>query len=62
MTQEFHCGDLMPGCNFVAKADTEDHLMKKVAMHANIAHNIVRITPEMAKKVRATIRTVAEAK
>ncbi len=62
MAKELRCGDMMPGCKFVATAETEEELLKKVTKHAKEAHNIKEITPELSKKVKGAIRTVAKVK
>ena len=54
--KEMHCGDLMKGCNFVARGATEEEVMKKAAEHAKTAHGMDKITPELAQKVKAAIR------
>jgi predicted small metal-binding protein len=51
-----HCGDLMKGCNFVARGATEEEVMKKAAEHTKTAHGMDKITPELAQKVRAAIK------
>ena len=50
------CGDLMKGCNFVARGATELEVMKKATEHAKAVHGMDKITPEMAQKVKAAIR------
>jgi predicted small metal-binding protein len=51
------CGDLVPGCTWTASAPTEEELLKKVAAHAEQAHDIKEVTPELAAKVKAAIKT-----
>ena len=51
-----HCGDLMKGCDFVARGATEDEVMKQAVVHAKSAHGIDNITPELAEKVKAAIK------
>ena len=51
-----HCGDLMNGCDFVARGATEDEVMKKAAEHAKTAHAMHHLSPEMALRVREAIR------
>ena len=51
-----HCGDLMKGCDFVSRGETELEVMKKAAEHAKMAHGMDKITPELAEKVKAAIR------
>lgn len=49
------CGDLMQGCDFVARGATEDEVMKQAAEHAKTAHGLHHLPPEVAQKVRAAI-------
>jgi predicted small metal-binding protein len=56
MMKAMHCGDLMKGCDFVARGASEDEVMKKAAEHAKSAHGIDNITPELAQKVKAAIK------
>ncbi len=42
MTKVLHCSDLMHGCDYVAKADTEEELMQKAAQHAREKHGCRR--------------------
>jgi len=51
------CGDVVPGCAFTATAATEEDLIKQVAAHAAHDHGVTEITPELAAKVRAAIKT-----
>ena len=51
-----HCGDLMKGCDFVARGETEQEVMKQAAEHAKSAHGMHHITPELAMQVRQAIR------
>jgi predicted small metal-binding protein len=53
--KEIACGDIVPGCEFKASAETEEALLKKVAAHAKEAHG-VDVTPELAAQVRAKIK------
>lgn len=53
--KEVACADLMPGCDFKASAETEDELLKKVAVHAKEKHGL-DVTPELAAQVKAKIR------
>lgn len=50
------CGEVVPGCDFEANAQTDEELMRKVAAHASEAHGVREITPELAEKVKAAIR------
>jgi len=55
MTKVLKCGDLMPGCTFQAKAETEAEVLQAAAAHAKQAHGM-EATPELVEKVKAAIR------
>jgi predicted small metal-binding protein len=59
MEKRLACGDIVPGCKFVATAPTEDELMKKVVAHAAKEHGITDVTPELASQVKAAITETA---
>lgn len=51
-----HCGDLVPGCDFKARAEHEADLMRKVSHHVRDAHPEVRLTPELMQLVKDKTR------
>ena len=51
------CAEIVPDCSFTASATTEEELMKKVVAHAAHDHGITEITPELAAKARAAIKS-----
>jgi len=51
------CAEIVPDCPFTASADTEEELLQKVVAHAAHDHGITEVTPELAEKVKAAIRT-----
>ena len=55
--RQIACGDIVPGCLFTASAATEEELLQKVAEHAAHAHGVAEVTPELAARVKAAIRT-----
>lgn len=57
MAKQLSCGELMQGCAYVALAEDEEELMRKVAAHAAEAHGITEITPELAAQVKAKVKT-----
>jgi predicted small metal-binding protein len=59
MTKHIACGDLVPGCSFTASATSEEELVKKVVAHAAQSHGVTEVTPELAAKVQAAIKTDA---
>jgi predicted small metal-binding protein len=43
-------------CDFVARAETEEEILKTAAEHAATAHEMREIPEEVLEKVRAAIR------
>ena len=56
MPKTLHCRDVGPDCDFVARGDSEEDLMRQVAEHARTVHNIDPVPPELAQKARSVIR------
>ena len=50
------CHEVVPGCGFTARADTEEEVTDRVASHAAQDHGVPEMTPELAAKVKAAIR------
>ena len=53
--KQLACGDVVPGCDFVARAENEAELLHKVAAHAREVHGIQEVTPDLLARVRAKI-------
>jgi len=56
MAKVLRCRDVGMDCDFVARAETEEEILKKAAEHAETAHNMKEISEEVVAKVRAAIR------
>ena len=56
MAKILKCGDLMPGCSFVAEGKDVAEGMAKRAEHAKKDHGMTTMPPEMIPKVEAAIR------
>lgn len=56
-TRYIACGDVVPGCKFIAHATTDAELLSKVVAHAAKDHGIAEVSPELAAKVTAAIKT-----
>jgi predicted small metal-binding protein len=61
MRKILRCGEIVPGCNFVAHGDDEAELLVKAAEHARSAHGVEHMSDELRAKVKATIRDEAPA-
>jgi predicted small metal-binding protein len=51
------CAEIVPDCPFTASAATEEELVQKVIAHAAHDHGITNLTPELAAKVKAAIKS-----
>ena len=56
MTKVVRCSDMVPGCDYVARAESEDELMQKAAQHAREAHGIQTLSPDLAQQIKSKIR------
>jgi predicted small metal-binding protein len=56
-TKYIACAEIVPDCPFTASAATDEELLKKVAAHAAHDHGITVVTPELAAKVTAAIKS-----
>jgi predicted small metal-binding protein len=59
--KQLGCLDVDPTghCAFQIRAETEDEVMRLVAEHGKVCHQMTSIPPEMATKVKAAIKTVS---
>jgi predicted small metal-binding protein len=56
MAKIIRCRDVGMDCDFEARAETEEELLKKVAEHAGTSHEMTEIPEEVLTKVRAAIK------
>jgi len=56
MAKVLRCRDVGMDCDFEARAETEEEILKKAAEHADAVHNMKEIPDEILAKVRAAIR------
>jgi predicted small metal-binding protein len=54
---KLHCGDVVTGCAAVVEGKDEAEVLGRAAEHARKDHGVKEITPELAAKVKAAIRT-----
>ena len=52
--KDFHCKDAGLKCDFVARGNTNQEVVRQAGEHAKQAHNMA-VTPELAKKVESLI-------
>ena len=56
MAKIIRCRDVGMDCEFEARADTEEEILKMVAEHAGTTHNMTEISEDVLAKVRAAIQ------
>jgi predicted small metal-binding protein len=56
MAKVLRCRDVGMDCDYEARAETEEEILKKVAEHAGTTHNMMEIPEEVLAKVRAAIQ------
>jgi len=56
MAKALRCRDVGMDCDFVARAETEEEILKKAAEYAASAHDMKEIPEEVLARVRAAIR------
>jgi predicted small metal-binding protein len=58
MAKELRCRDVGLDCDYQARGNSEDEVLRQAAEHARSVHQIQEMPPELAAKVKAAIRTV----
>ena len=56
MAKVLRCNDLMPGCSFEARGNSEEEVLMQAAQHAKTAHSLSEIPEGMMAQVRGAIR------
>ena len=56
--KQFNCGDVVPGCEWVARGEAEDDLMVEISSHAHDAHGMDEVPPEVMDVIRGVITEV----
>jgi predicted small metal-binding protein len=56
MAKVLRCKDVGMDCDFEARAETEEEVLKQAAEHAAATHDMHEIPPDVLAKIRAAIR------
>lgn len=59
--KQFCCGDVVPGCKAVFRAEDEAGVFAQVATHARADHGLHEIPAALIQQVQASIRDVGAA-
>jgi len=52
--KDMHCSDAGMKCDFIARGDSKDEIVKQASEHAQQAHNMT-VTPELTRKMESLI-------
>ena len=55
MAKVLYCNDLVPGCKFEARGDSEEEILAEVVDHIATVHNMADISDEILAMVRKAI-------
>jgi predicted small metal-binding protein len=55
MSKVLKCRDVGMDCDFVARGETEEEILKQAAKHAGTAHGMTDMSEEIIAKVRSAI-------
>jgi predicted small metal-binding protein len=55
MSKVMKCGDVVPGCEYVARGQNEDEVLTRAAEHAKRDHGMESIPEDVLKKVKSAI-------
>ena len=56
--KQFKCGDVVLGCEWVARNDDEAALFEEIQVHARDAHGMDEVPPEVVDAINAVITEV----
>jgi predicted small metal-binding protein len=56
--KQFKCGDVVLGCEWVARSEDEQELLEEIESHAREAHGMDEVPPEVAEQIRDVITEV----
>lgn len=59
--KEFHCGSLVPGCEWHTRNDEEAEIIRRAAAHLRETHGETIIRETMVEAIRSRIERVRDA-
>ena len=62
MAKVLKCGDVVPGCDFEMRGDSEEDILQKAGEHAKTDHGLASIPPDVLDKVRGAIHDEGESR
>ncbi|MGB7022534.1 MAG: DUF1059 domain-containing protein [Candidatus Acidiferrales bacterium] len=55
MSKILRCSELIPGCDFVARADTDEEVIEQAAKHVRGKHNMQKMSAGVVAIIRGVI-------
>lgn len=56
--KQYRCGDVVPGCEWVARNDDEQELWGEIRLHARDVHGMDEVPPEVQDAIEKVITKV----
>jgi predicted small metal-binding protein len=56
--KQFRCGDVVLGCEWVTRSESEAALLEEIQSHAREAHGMDEVPAEVADQIHAAITEV----
>jgi predicted small metal-binding protein len=56
--KQFRCGDVVLGCDWVARNEDEGELFEEIQVHAREAHGMDEVPPEVVETIQGVITEV----
>jgi predicted small metal-binding protein len=56
--KQFRCGDVVLGCDWVARNEDEAELFEQIQAHAREAHGMDEVPPEVVETIQGVITDV----
>jgi predicted small metal-binding protein len=53
--KEFSCGVMVPGCWATFEGESEDEILRQVAVHARDVHGMDEVPPDVVDEIRVAI-------
>lgn len=56
MAKVLYCSDLVPGCRFEARGNSEEEVLAEIADHISIAHDLLNLSDEILAMISKAIQ------
>ena len=56
MAKVLYCNDLVPGCRFEARGNSEEEVLAEIADHIAIAHDLLDLSDEILAMISKAIQ------